>query len=62
MSIDVEGGELDVLYGIDLNKYKVNLLVVENLLNEPKIEQYMSKFNYVLDQRIDYNEYYVLKK
>lgn len=60
ISIDVEGGELKVLKGLDLNKYKVKLFVIENLFNNPEIYEYLQKYNYVLDKKIDYNEYYKL--
>ena len=60
ISIDVEGGELKVLKGIDLNKYKVKIFVIENLFNNPEIYEYLKKYNYILDKKIDYNEYYRL--
>ena len=60
MSIDVEGGELNVLKGLDLNKYKPKILVIENIFNKPDIYDYLKKYNYTLDKRIDYNEYYKL--
>ena len=34
MSIDVEGGELNVLKGLDLHKYKPKILVIENVFNK----------------------------
>jgi len=60
MSIDVEGGELKVLQGIDLNKYKIKIMVIENVFNDPKIFEYLKQYGYVLDKKIDYNEYYKL--
>lgn len=60
MSIDVEGGELNVLKGIDLDKYKPKILVVENVFNKQDIYDYLKKFDYVLDKHIDYNQYYKL--
>jgi len=41
MSIDVEGGELNVLKGLDLNKYKPKILVIENVFNKPDIYDYL---------------------
>jgi FkbM family methyltransferase len=61
MSIDVEGGELNVLKGIDLNKYKPKILVIENIFNKPDIYDYLKQFNYILDKHIDYNQYYKLE-
>ena len=60
ISLDVEGGELKVLQGIDLNKYKVKILVIENVFDDEEIPKYLKQFNYVLDKKIDYNEYYKL--
>ena len=60
VSIDVEGGELKVLQGIDLNKYKVKIMVIENVFDDVKISEYLKQYNYVLDKKIDYNEYYKL--
>ena len=61
ISIDVEGGELNVLKGIDLNKYKPKILVIENIFNKPDIYDYLKQFNYILDKHIDYNQYYKLE-
>jgi FkbM family methyltransferase len=60
ISIDVEGGELKVLKGLDLNKYKIKIFVIENVFNDPSISDYLKQYNYILDKRIDYNEYYKL--
>ena len=60
MSIDVEGGELNVLKGLDLERYKPKIMVVENVFNSPNINEYLTKYNYVLDNQIDYNQYYKL--
>ncbi len=61
VSIDVEGGELKALKGIDFNKYKIKLMVIENAFNNKEIYEYLKQFNYVLDKRIEYNEYYKLE-
>jgi FkbM family methyltransferase len=60
MSIDVEGGELNVLKGINLNKYKPKIMVIENVFNNNEIYDYLKKYNYVLDKHIEYNQYYKL--
>ena len=59
MSIDVEGGEIGVLKGIDLDKYEPKVMVIENVFNNPNINEYLTRFNYKLDKQIDYNQYYV---
>ena len=59
MSIDVEGGELKVLMGLDLNKYKPTLIVAENVYNEQDIYDHLIQNGYKLDKQIDYNQYYL---
>lgn len=61
MSIDVEGGELKVLQGLDINKYKPTLMCIENVFNNNNIYNYLKEFDYVLDKQIDYNQYYLLR-
>lgn len=58
MSIDVEGGELNVLKGLDLIKYKPKIMVIENVFNKTDIQEYLTNYGYVLDKQIDYNQYY----
>jgi len=59
LSIDVEGGELNVLKGLDLVKYKPTLMVIENVFNTPDIKNYLESYGYKLDKCIDYNQYYI---
>jgi hypothetical protein len=60
ISIDVEGGELNVLKGLDLKKYKPKILVIENVFNNKEIYEYLIQFDYILDKHIEYNQYYKL--
>lgn len=59
MTIDVEGGELDCLYGLDLSKHEPSLMVIENVTDDSKINDYLSRFGYVLDKQISYNQYFI---
>jgi FkbM family methyltransferase len=59
MSLDIEGGELNCLYGLDLYKYGPSVIVIENVTNDSKIEEYLTQFGYKLDKHISYNQYYV---
>jgi len=44
VSIDVEGWEMEVLQGFDIEKYKPKVLIVENLFNDPVyVESFASK-------------------
>lgn len=62
ISLDVEGGELKVLQGLDLNKYKVKVFVIENVFDDINLCNYMINNGYILDKKIDYNEYYILRE
>jgi FkbM family methyltransferase len=59
MSIDIEGGELNCLKGIDLNKYKPKLLVIENVSNDVTINRYLENFSYRLDKQVAYNQFFI---
>ena len=58
ISIDTEGTELDVLKGLDLDYWKVHLLVVENNFNDPEISEYLSHYGFVKDSRWKINDFY----
>ena len=58
ISIDTENTELDVLKGLDLNKYNVKILCIENNFNEPFIEEYLKNFGYRKINRIAVNDFY----
>lgn len=58
ISLDVEGGELKCLQGLDLIKYKPKIMVIENVNNDPRIQTYLSNYGYILDKQILYNQYY----
>lgn len=57
ISIDVEGSELQVLKGTDLNKYGPRVLMIEaNSLNaEGMLSRYLAVFGYVLEKKIGCN-------
>lgn len=60
VSIDVEGFELDVLRGFDLEQHKPSLLLVEdNLPNRLKVHHYLKRHGYRLVKRTGCNNWYV---
>lgn len=61
LKIDVEGGELKVLNGIDLLKYKPSLILLENITNSVEIPNYLEKYGYFLDKHISYNQFFIRK-
>jgi FkbM family methyltransferase len=58
ISIDIEGGELDCLRGLNLIEYNPYIIVVENVTNDNSIKKYLEAFGYKLDKHIAYNQYY----
>ena len=59
ISIDTENTELDVLKGLDLNKYNVKLLIIEDNFNEPYIEEYLKPFGYRKNRRLAVNDFFL---
>jgi FkbM family methyltransferase len=59
VSIDTENTELDVLKGIDFNKYDITVLVIENNFNEPFCEEYLKQFGYKKMYRLAVNDFYI---
>jgi FkbM family methyltransferase len=59
ISIDTENTELDVLKGIDLMKYDVKLLLIENNYDEPMCEDYLKQYGYKKIYRIAVNDLYM---
>jgi hypothetical protein len=61
ISIDVEGGELEVLEGFNIAFWKPTLFVIENN-DEPHVKavkEYLEPFGYKLDQRLEVNDFYI---
>lgn len=61
LKIDIEGGELKCLSGLNLIKYKPKVILLENITNDTKINNYLYKFGYILDKHISYNQFFVLQ-
>ncbi len=55
LSIDVEGGELDVLNSIDFDRYRFELITIENNEGTATLKKYMSQYGYeiFLDLGVD---------
>lgn len=59
ISIDTEGTELDVVKGLSLLKYSVDLFVVENNYNDSNVEQWLKDNGYIKDQRYKINDFFI---
>ncbi len=57
-SIDVENTELSVLKGLDMNKYKVKVFVIENNFHDLEVDMYLAKFGYERFHRQAVNNFY----
>ncbi len=56
LSLDVEGAELDVLKGLDFNKYNFRYMVIE-CRDIDKMIAYLAEFNYSLVKKITIRDY-----
>lgn len=61
-SIDIEGGELEILDSIDLRNDIIRVISIENNYYGKKIKNYLQKFNYKQFTTIKCDEIYVKKK
>jgi FkbM family methyltransferase len=60
VSVDVEGWELEVLDGLTFERYRPEVLIVENFLNARAYRNVMRKRGYALWRRLAPNDVYVL--
>jgi FkbM family methyltransferase len=58
VTIDVEGHELEVLQGFDLERYKPRIVIVEELARQSRVMSYMAERGYVNFKRTGVNEWY----
>ena len=56
MSLDVEGGELEVLCGVDHEKYRFTWILIESRSPEA-LTEYMESFGYELDCKLNSHDY-----
>jgi len=59
LTIDVERNEMDVLKGIDFNRWKIKVIIIENLDKDPEQSSLLKSFNYRYIHRIVYNDIYI---
>lgn len=58
LSVDVEGWECEVIAGVDFEKFKIDVIVLENWLHEDEQVQFMESVGYRLTFKIEYNYVY----
>jgi FkbM family methyltransferase len=59
LSVDVEGGELACLKGLDIPKYKPRVIVIENLTRSSVFTDYLAQYDYKLHKINHINYFYV---
>lgn len=59
VSIDVEGHELDVLQGFDLERWRPRLILVEDHLAQLAAHRHLTRAGYRLIRRTGFNSWYV---
>lgn len=59
--VDVEGWELEVLDGFDLEKFNPKIVCLENFSSFATYREYMKKRGYKLDRKEEQDEFYILE-
>jgi FkbM family methyltransferase len=59
LAIDVEGWECEVLNGLNFDKFKPRVLIVENMFGDNEYREYMRAKGYELWRNIEPNDIYV---
>jgi hypothetical protein len=64
MSLDTEGSELEILKGIDFDKYKFGIMNIEHNNVEPRrsdIRNFLENKGYKFYKENDYDDFYISK-
>ena len=61
ISLDIEGGELELLSKIDLSKIRVKALTIENNHKDRQMKKFMDRYGFKLIQYLGADEIYVPK-
>jgi FkbM family methyltransferase len=59
LSVDTEGTELDVLKGLDFDRWNPTLIVSENNFDTNECREFLKTKGYKLDQRSHVNDFFV---
>jgi FkbM family methyltransferase len=58
LSIDVEGTEMQVLYGVDLDRWQIKVISIENVNNNPDQFEYLTSRGFTKTERFMFNDIY----
>lgn len=59
LSLDIEGGELEVLKSINFNKFHFRILAVENHFDKKDMEAFLKSNGFIFAQRVGLDDIYV---
>lgn len=59
LSLDTEGGELEILKSIDFNKFQIDVITVENNYNDPNFVLFMQTQGYYLAKKLEQDQVFV---
>jgi len=59
LSVDVEGTELDVLRGLDFNRHRPKLILLEDKVQSLRKHRFMRALGYKLVRRTGFNNWYI---
>ena len=62
LSLDVEGGEYDILSSIDFSKVKIDVIAVENNYNDPRFETLLGNNGFELAKKLEQDMIFVNKR
>lgn len=62
LSLDTEGGELDILKSIDYSRFPINCITVENKYEDKEIRHFLSSIGYRKVTRLKIDDVFVFKK
>lgn len=61
LSLDIEGGELEILKNLDYSKFDIKVIVVENNFNDETFEVIMKKNGYNLVKNLEQDQVFIKK-
>lgn len=62
LSLDTEGGELEILKSIDYNRFNITCITVENKYEDKEVRNFLSSVGYRKVARLKIDDIFVLKK
>jgi hypothetical protein len=60
MTVDTEGTELSVIQGLDLERWRIRLLVIENNFDDGEVGDHLRTFGYIRQERYQVNDFFTL--